>query len=148
MGLRVRSLIAVVSLAALAACAHAPKPEPLAAAKPPSCADGGEKATAELVFARVAGDRPGRGVSEAQFAGFVSQEIAPRFHDGLTVLDAQDLNPRPGGGAIYGPAKVVMIVLPGHADDRDQLAAIRDAYTRRFDKAALLEMTRQDCVSL
>lgn len=149
MGRTVKILIVAMSSAALAACAHAPKLTPLAAAaSPPSCTTGGEKATAELVFARVASDRPGRGVSEAQFAGFVSQEIASRFHDGLTVLDAQDLSPKPGGGTIYGPAKVVMIVLPGHADDSDQLTAIRNAYQRRFDKTALLEMTRQDCVTL
>lgn len=145
MGRTVKALIAAAVLTALAACAHAPKPT--VAATPP-CPTGGERATAELVFARVAGAAPGPGVSEAEFAGFVSQEIVTRFHDGLTVLDAQDLSPRPGGGAIYGPAKVVMIVLPGQPDDRAQLDAIRDAYKRRFDQTSVLEMTRQDCVSL
>jgi hypothetical protein len=108
---------------------------------------GGEHATAELVFARVASETPGPGVSEADFSGFVSDQIAARFHDGMTVIDAQNLTPRPAGGAIYGPAKVVMIVLPGHPDDGAQLAAIRAAYKTRFNQRSVVELTHQDCVS-
>lgn len=141
---RIGKVLAVAAAtAALAGCAHAPRPQPLAA-----CPVGGERATAELVFARVAGETPGPGVSEADFAAFINSEIVPRFHDGLTVLDAQDLTPKPGGGAFYGPAKVVMIVLPGRPDDRAQLDAIRDAYKRRFDQQSVLEMTHAACVSL
>ena len=124
--------------AGLAACAHSPKTV---------CPAGGQSATAELVFARVAGDAPGPGVSEAAFAGFVNDQVVTRFHEGLTVIDAQDLKPRPGGGTIYGPAKVVMIVLPGRADDADQLAAVRAAYKARFNQQSVLIMTHQDCVS-
>jgi hypothetical protein len=142
---RLREAVVVVALSAgLAACAHASKPRPAALA---SCPSGGERATAELVFARVAGQAPGPGVSEADFAGFVADQIAPRFHDGLTVIDAQDLTPKPGGGAVYGPAKVVMIVLPGRADDRARIDAVRTAYRRRFNQKSVLEPTHQDCVS-
>ncbi len=130
----------------LAACAHAPAPRP---ALTPSqhCSADNQRATAELVFARIAGEAPGPGVSEAEFSAFLSDQVIPRFHEGLTVLDAQDLTPKPAGGILYGPAKVVMIVLPGHADDAAQLDAIRAAYKRRFNQQAVLEMTHQDCVS-
>ncbi|MDR3510804.1 MAG: DUF3574 domain-containing protein [Caulobacteraceae bacterium] len=140
-----KALAAAALSSALAACAHAPK---LAQTEPPPCLTGGERATAELVFARIAGETPGPGVSESEFARFINDEIVSRFHDGLTVLDAQDLAPRPDGGAFYGPAKVVMIVLPGRPDDGAQLDAIRVAYRRRFNQQSVIEMTHQACVSL
>jgi hypothetical protein len=143
------ALMSVVLSAGVAACAHAPKPHgPVAAAPPSRCSSGGEQATAELVFARVANNTAlGPGVSESDFSNFVSQQIVTRFHDGLTVLDAQDLSPKPAGGAVYGPAKVVMIVLPGHPDDTNQIDAIRDAYQRQFNQQSVLELTHQDCVA-
>jgi hypothetical protein len=134
----------------LAACVHAPKtPAPPAAqaVAPPPCLAEHERATAELVFGRVSGSTLGPGVSEAQFSRFLSAEIAPRFPDGLTVLDAQDLEPKPAGTQLYGPSKVVMIVLPGHADDAAQLDAIRKAYGSEFNQKTVLEMTRSDCVT-
>ncbi|HEX4182918.1 MAG TPA: DUF3574 domain-containing protein [Caulobacteraceae bacterium] len=134
--------------AGLAGCAHAPKPQALVAPTPaPVCAAASQHATAELVFARVAGSAPGPGVSEADFSTFLSAEVASRFHDGLTVLDAQDLKPQPAGGAVYGPSKVVMVVLPGKPDDSAQLDAIRAAYKTRFNQQTVLEMTHQDCVT-
>jgi hypothetical protein len=144
-----KALASVALSVGLAACAHAPKPKPPAPPQqpPPPCSADSQRATAELVFARVAGETPGPGVSEAAFAKFLTDEVIPRFHDGLTVLDAQDLKPRPAGGLLYGPSKVVMIVLPGHADDNAQLDAIRAAYKARFDQQTVLELTHQDCVS-
>jgi len=132
----------------LAGCLHAPAPRVVTATPPPPvCAAESQHATAELVFARVAGTAPGPGVSEADFATFLTAEVMPRFHDGLTVLDAQDLKPQPAGGSVYGPSKVVMVVLPGKADDSAQLDAIRVAYKARFNQQTVLEMTRQDCVT-
>jgi hypothetical protein len=140
------ALIAAISLAVLAACAHEPVQQITAAPpRPPTCDALSQHATAELVFARVSSDRPGSGVSEADFSRFLSDQIAPRFHDGLTVIDAQNLSPRPAD--VYGPAKVVMIVLPGRPDDAAQLEAIRAAYKGRFNQQSVLEMTHQDCVS-
>jgi hypothetical protein len=135
--------------ASMAACALMPKPKPPPAPPPPPppCSAESQHATAELVFARVAGETPGPGVSEADFAKFLSEQVIPRFHVGLTVMDAQDLTPKPAGGILYGPAKVVMVVLPGHPDDSAELDAIRDAYKRQFNQQTVLELTHQDCVS-
>ena len=99
------------------------------------------------MFARVAGDGPGPGVSEAAFSNFINNQVVPRFHDGLSVLDAQDLTPKPAGASVYGPAKVVMIVLPGKPDDGAQLEAIRTAYKTRFNQNTVLEMAHEDCVT-
>ena len=147
---RSRVALVVVALSvSLAGCALMPKPTPPTPPAPPAppCSAASQHATAELVFARIAGEAPGPGVSEANFSKFLNDEVVTRFHDGLTVLDAQDLTPKPAGGLLYGPAKVVMIVLPGHADDSAQLEAIRTAYKTRFNQQTVLEMTHQDCVS-
>jgi hypothetical protein len=134
--------------AGLAGCVHAPNPVALAPSLTPSaCAAVSQHATAELIFARVAGSAPGPGVSEADFSSFLAAEVASRFRDGLTVLDAQDLKPQPAGSAVYGPSKVVMVVLPGKPDDNAQLDAIRVAYKTRFNQQTVLELTHQDCVT-
>jgi hypothetical protein len=144
-------LAALALGAGLSACAHAPKLQPLASTGPvkaPACAaTDNQRPTAELVFARVAGDAPGPGVSEAAFSKFLTAQVAPRFPDGLTVIDAQDINAKPAGEALYGPAKVVVIVLPGRANDAAQLDAIRVAYTSQFKQKTVLEMSGPDCVS-
>jgi hypothetical protein len=135
-------------LAGLTACAHAPKTVAVAPPPPPPpCSAASQHPTAELVFARVAGDGPGPGVSEAAFSNFINNQVVPRFHDGLSVLDAQDLTPKPAGASVYGPAKVVMIVLPGKPDDGAQLEAIRTAYKTRFNQNTVLEMAHEDCVT-
>jgi len=77
---------------------------------------GGQEArrTAQLFFGRNIGDKPG--VTDADFARFMAEEVTPRFPDGLTVLD--------GGGQWRGEenklireaSKLVLIVLPKGRD--------------------------------
>jgi hypothetical protein len=110
------------------------------------CPDGGRKATAELVFGRVAEDGSG-GVSEADFAQFLDGEVSPRFPEGLTVIDAEGRMTPPAGSMIREPAKLVMIVLPGGKDDSTKLQAVRLAYVKRFHQQSVLLMTHGDCVS-
>ena len=110
------------------------------------CVVAGQHPTAELVFGRVSEGEPG--VSEAQFAKFLQQEVSRRFPDGLTVVDAQGRWLPPAGGAIHGPSKTVMIVLRGGADDRDKLEAVRAAYMQRFHQPSALLLTDQSCVSI
>jgi uncharacterized protein DUF3574 len=110
------------------------------------CPDGGRKATAELVFGRVAQDGTG-GVSEAEFARFLDGEVSPRFPEGLTVIDAEGHWTAPAGAGIRDPAKLVMIVLPGDKDDSGKLQAVRVAYEKRFHQHSVLLMPHGDCVS-
>ena len=110
------------------------------------CPVAGQHPTAELVFGRVSDGVPG--VSEAQFAKFLQQEVSRRFPDGLTVVDAQGRWFPPAGGAIRGPSKTVMIVLRGGADDREKLEAVRAAYSQRFHQPSALLLTDQNCVSV
>jgi hypothetical protein len=126
----------------LAGCSMLPKPRVAEI----SCPDGGRKATAELVFGRVAEDGTG-GVSEAAFAHFLDGEVSPRFPEGLTVIDAEGRWTPPAGTTIRQPAKLVMIVLPGGKDDNGKLQAVRLAYEKRFHQQSVLLMTHGDCVS-
>jgi hypothetical protein len=131
--------------AALAAmvCGCAEAPQPSASLSP--CPIGGQRQTAELVFGRVSSDGPG--VSEADFAHFLDEEVSPRFPDGLTIVDAQGRWTPPAGSAIHEPSKMVMIVLRGLPDDQPRLDAIRAAYGRRYHQQSVLLMTRSACVS-
>ena len=114
---------------------------------PQGCPKAGMRATAELVFGR-SSDNPARpSVSEADFTRFLDEEVTPRFPDGLTVIDAQGRWSAPAGAAIHEQSKMVMIVLPGHADDRAKLDALREAYKRRYHQQSVLLMTHGDCVS-
>ncbi len=142
-GFRVRvwSLSAALTVV-LAGCAMSPPAKVAAIA----CPDGGRKATAELVFGRVAEDGSG-GVSEAAFSKFLDGEVSPRFPEGLTVIDAEGRWTPPAGSMIRDPAKLVMIVLPGQKDDGGKLQAVRIAYERRFHQQSALLMTHGDCVS-
>jgi hypothetical protein len=136
--LMLRVCASVVAMAMLAGCASLPRS---------ACTGGDQRQTAELVFGRVIGVTPGPGVSEADFASFLDAEVSSRFPDGLTVIDAQGRWTPPAGPAIHEPSKVVMIVLPGHGDDRARLDAVREAYKRRFRQQSVLLMTHDDCVS-
>jgi hypothetical protein len=96
------------------------------------------------MFGRNIGDR--LGVSDADFARFLDEELTPRFPDGLTVLDAAG-QWRGASGLVREPSKLVMIVLPGHADDRARLRAAADAYKARFHQEAVLVLTQPACAA-
>jgi hypothetical protein len=157
----VAAATAVIGLAAiLSGCAHqaAPPPTPQASEPPPppkaappkavsDCPKDGQRATAELVFGRSSDDPAFPSVSESDFTSFLDEEVTPRFPDGLTVVDAQGRWSTPAGAAVHEQSKMVMIVLPGRADDHAKLDAVRDAYKKRYHQESVLLMTHGDCVS-
>jgi hypothetical protein len=119
----------------------------IAHAQSPTCA-GAQKPrqVAELLFGRKIGDRVG--VSARDFARFVDREIAPRFPDGLTVLDASgEWNDAARNAIVHEPSKLVEIVLPGNPDDLDRLGAIAEAYKRQFHQRSVGIVTRAACIS-
>jgi uncharacterized protein DUF3574 len=100
----------------------------------------------ELLLGRKIGDR--LGVSETQFLNFLDREITPRFPDGLTVYDARgQYRDSERKRIVREPSKVVMIVLPGAAEDMARLAEIADAYKKRFRQQSVGIVLRQACVS-
>jgi hypothetical protein len=131
-------LVGAVLAALLTGCAEVPTN---------GCPKAGQRATAELIFGRSSDDPAHPLVTEAEFSKFLNDEATPRFPDGLTVIDAQGRWRAPAGTAIREPSEMVMIVLPGHADDRQKLDALRDVYKRRYHQQSVLLMTHGDCVS-
>jgi hypothetical protein len=103
------------------------------------------KLTAELMFGRDIGHRIG--VSEAAWAGFLAGEVTPRFPDGLTVVDAVGQWRDPDSGRIVRePSKLVVIVLPGKADDQARLDAVVRAYKRQFHQQSVGLVIQAGCV--
>jgi hypothetical protein len=113
---------------------------------PPACRAGQDPGrTVQLFFGRNIGDR--LGVSEADFARFVDEELTPRFPKGLTVLDAAgQWRPDAASPIVREPSKLVILALPGSAGDEDRLDAVRQAYVRRFSQDAVLMITQPACL--
>jgi hypothetical protein len=112
---------------------------------PGTCPAGqGPGRTAQLFFGRDIGDRVG--VSDADFARFVDEELTPRFPDGLTVLDAVGQWRSKAGPIVREPSKVVVLALPGRTGAEDRLDAVRAAYKARFSQEAVMIVTQPACL--
>ena len=87
-------------------------------------------------------------VSETQWIQFLDNEITPRFPDGLSVFDAAGQWRDPTSKKIVRElSKIVLIVLPGNAEDLPRLNEIADAYKRRFQQQSVGMILRPACVS-
>jgi len=112
---------------------------------PAACPTGQNPGRAvQLFFGRNIGDRVG--VSEADFARFVDEELTPRFPDGLTVLDAAGQWRGTAGVVGREPSKVVVLALPGRQGDEAKLDAVRAAYKTRFSQEAVLIVSQPACL--
>jgi hypothetical protein len=133
----VNRAVLLLLLLLLAACAG---PRTLAC-------DGGQKnaATAELFFGRNIGGR--LGVSEAAWRQFLAAEVTPRFPDGLTVVDAAgQWRDRKRDTVVREPSKVVTVLLRDGTRDQAQIAAVVEAYKRRFRQQSVAVVIRPACV--
>ncbi|HEY2185068.1 MAG TPA: DUF3574 domain-containing protein [Xanthobacteraceae bacterium] len=100
----------------------------------------------ELLFGRKIVDRIA--VTEDEWAQFLDQEITPRFPDGLTVFSAAgQWRDQTSNKIIREPSKIVLIVLPGRADDLARINEIAQAYKTRFRQPSVGVILRQACVS-
>ena len=109
---------------------------------------GAQKAqqVAELIFGRRIGTRVA--VTETQFVLFVGDEITTRFPDGLTVFNATGTwRDKTSNKIMHEPTKIVLIVLPGNADDLARLNKVAEAYKRRFQQQSVGMILRPACVS-
>jgi hypothetical protein len=151
----VRSGLLLLALALVAAATTEGRAEPVLPAAPAGAAECAAGAVAavvtELYLGRSRGGR--RVVSDAAWEHFLAREITPRFPDGLTVLDGRG-QWRDGAGRVVREAtKVVVLVTPATGGDRAtagasreaRVAAIVDAYKRRFDQRSVLVLTRAVC---
>ena len=131
-----RILLAVVIAAAFAADAAAAAPRCPAGLRPAT--------TAEVFFGQdIAG---GGEVSDADWRGFLSAEVSPRFPDGLTVADVYGQWRGPKGSFVREPSKALFIVLGHRGDDQRRLELVRDAYKRQFRQDSVLLVEERACV--
>ena len=99
---------------------------------------------AELFFGR---NIPGRApVSEAEWAGFVTQVITPNFPDGFTVFDGAGQWRNPQSGVIARePPKILLAAAYPRPDLKDRVAAVIEAYRARFPQKSVGLLTRWEC---
>ncbi|MFL9827536.1 DUF3574 domain-containing protein [Rhodoplanes sp. SY1] len=145
---------AVVLGAPPLAAFEAPAAAPLAVTPTVTC-PAGEAASVvtELFLGRDAGGR--RVVTQAHFADFLAREVTPRFPDGLTVYDARGQWRDATGRITREATKVLLILAPAQEPSADtdpkrpsraeKIAAIVDAYKRRFRQKSVLVLTRPVC---
>jgi hypothetical protein len=101
---------------------------------------------AELTFGRDIGRHVG--VSEAAWRRFLDREVTPRFPDGLTVVSALgQWRDRDTGRIVREPSKLLMIVLPGNADDQARLDAVVAAYKRQFKQQSVGVIVQPACTA-
>jgi hypothetical protein len=98
---------------------------------------------AELFFGR---DIAGRGmVSDAEWRGFLDEEVTPRFPTGLSVADLGGQYRDDSGKIVRETSKGLWIFIPGSTADETKLNAIRDAYKRRFTQESVLLVESPVC---
>lgn len=108
------------------------------------CAPCRDAQLAQLYFGR---GLPGGGeVSDSDWAGFVARELAPRFPDGFTVIDAAGAWRDPATGAVVRErTKLVQIAGPAGAGARQRLDAVRAAYKAAFSQSSVGLVTTPSC---
>jgi hypothetical protein len=136
-----RIALAAVALLGLAACTTPPP-----AAAPEVCAAPLKPALqVELYFGRTM-DK-GRMVSEAEWAGFLAEEVTPRFPAGLSVADVEGQWQGPSGRIGRERSKLLIVVVFDAPSHGSKVQAIVDTYKQRFLQQSVLRVERTVCAS-
>jgi hypothetical protein len=101
---------------------------------------------AELFFGRnIKGRRP---LTDAEWAEFAAQTIAPNFPDGFTAFDGEGQwrNPRTGQIA-GGGTKILLVAAKPEPDLSRRLLAVIDAYKAQFQQQSVGIITRDSCAT-
>jgi hypothetical protein len=113
---------------------------------PPCAGAARPQLRAELIFGR--NIKGGGVVSEAAWRRFLDEEVTPRFPDGFTVIDGRGQWRGEGQTKIVKEAsKVLVVAIPGEAERRARLAAVAEAYKRRFRQESVATLLTPSCVS-
>jgi hypothetical protein len=134
-------MLALAWLFLLAGCAELP-----AAAS--SCLLPAEQhmLVAELFFGRnIKGRQP---LTDAEWAEFAAQTIAPNFPDGFTAFDGEGQWRNPRTGQITGGGTKILLVAAKPGPDLSRwLSAVIDAYKAQFHQQSVGIITRDSCAA-
>ena len=101
---------------------------------------------AELFFGR--GSRGRVSATDAEWAEFAAQTIAPNFPDGFTVFDGEGQWRNPQTGRIANNrTKILLVAAPRTLDLAGRLSAVIDAYKARFHHQTVGIITRDSCAA-
>jgi NAD(P)H-hydrate repair Nnr-like enzyme with NAD(P)H-hydrate dehydratase domain len=101
--------------------------------------------TAQIVFGRDIGER--LGVSDDDWQSFLDREVATRFPNGFTVVDANGQWRGGEGQTVREPSKVLLIVLTGAPHETERLAGLARAYKRQFRQDSVLLVEQSACAT-
>ena len=92
--------------------------------------------------------RPGGAVvSEAEWRGFVNDEVTPRFPDGLTSWEADGQWRHPDGPVVRERSRVLLLVHEDTPDARSRIDAIIARYKKLFEQKSVMWEAAPACVS-
>jgi hypothetical protein len=86
-------------------------------------------------------------VTPSQWNAFLSQEVTPRFPDGLTVWDAKGQWKDSNGNIGKEPTKVLMLIHPDSDAEDKAVQAIIDIYKKEFHQESVMRVKNQPEVS-
>ena len=101
---------------------------------------------AELFFGHnIKGRQP---LSDAEWAEFAAQTIAPNFPDGFTLFDGEGQWRNPRNGQIAGGrTKILLVAAKPEPDLSRRLSAVIDAYKAQFHQQSVGIITRDSCAA-
>jgi hypothetical protein len=101
---------------------------------------------AELFFGRnIKGRQP---LTDAEWAEFAAQTIAPNFPDGFTAFDGEGQWRNPRTGQITGGGtKILLVAAKPGPDLSRRLSAVIDAYKAQFHQQSVGIITRDSCAA-
>jgi hypothetical protein len=109
----------------------------------PACTGGESMVRTELYFGLNVGEKP---MDPQQFERFVDREIAGRFSEGFTIVQALGAWRDPQGKTIRENSRVLIRVHAQTRTDEDEINAITEAYKREFAQDAVLRIDTPSCV--
>jgi hypothetical protein len=86
-------------------------------------------------------------VSEAEWKSFVSEEVTPRFPDGLTAWEADGQWRREDGTIIRERTRVLLLVHEDGAEARSKIDALIARYKKLFEQKSVMWEAAPVCVA-
>lgn len=87
-------------------------------------------------------------VSETQWAAFVTDEVTPRFPDGLSVLNVAGQTRNSLNQTLRERTKLLVVVVFDAPAHRDKVQAIVDAYNKRFGQHGVFRTEQPVCAGI